>query len=348
VGRGVVSRAQVRQLALALPEVVERDHHGRPSFRVAGRVLATLWDQEHLNVMLDEAGIRTALEAHPGVCEAFWWGKRLRAAQVDLGVADEHLIRELLADVWEQKAIKRLLKDRVADASGTQSRISARCMALAHQFHLGQDDLRAWVEDGLPEDAFDDWLTDRVARRPAGRRARDTYGADDVHDFARRAILGALRVQTDDRLLDVGCGGGLLLRDALATGGSATGLDHSEEMVSLARGRAPGAEIVLGSAEELPFPDASFTAVAMSIVFFFLADPLAALREARRVLAPRGRIAIYTTSPKLRGSMAAPEPLAARSHFYENDQLVALADAAGFDDIAVRDHDGGQLLTAHA
>jgi ubiquinone/menaquinone biosynthesis C-methylase UbiE len=167
-------------------------------------------------------------------------------------------------------------------------------------------------------------------------------------DFARRAILGALHVQTDDRPLDVGCGGGLLLRDALDAGGSVTGLDHSEEMVSLARERAPGAEIVLGSAEELPFPDASFTAVAMSVVFFFLADPLAALREARRGLAPGGRIAIYTTSPELRGSVAAPEPLASRSHFYENDELVALADTAGFDNIAVRDHDGGQLLTAHA
>jgi len=43
----MVSRAEVRQLALALPEVVEQDHHGRPSFRVAGRILATLWDHEH-------------------------------------------------------------------------------------------------------------------------------------------------------------------------------------------------------------------------------------------------------------------------------------------------------------
>ncbi|MGA2930074.1 MAG: methyltransferase domain-containing protein, partial [Solirubrobacteraceae bacterium] len=136
------------------------------------------------------------------------------------------------------------------------------------------------------------------------------------------------------------------LRDALAAGASATGLDHSEEMVSLARERAPDAEVLLGEAEQLPFPNASFTAVAMSIIFFFLADPLAALREARRVLAPGGRIAIYTTSPKLRGTPAAPEPLASRSHFYEDHELVALADTAGFDNVAVSDHDGGQLLTA--
>jgi SAM-dependent methyltransferase len=343
----MVSRDQVRQLALALPEVVEQDHHGRPSFRVAGRILATLWDQEHMNVMLDEAGIRTAVELRPGICEEFWWGKRLRAAHVDLGLADKQLIRELLADAWEQKAPKRLLKDQIADAPGARSRISARCLALARKFSLGQDDLRAWEQSGLAEDAFDDWLTDRVARRPSGRRARDTYGANDVHDFARRAILETLRLRTGDRLLEVGCGGGLLLRDALATGASVTGLDHSEEMVSLARERTPGAEIVLGSAEQLPFPNGSFTAVAMSIVFFFLPDPLAALREARRVLAPIGRIAIYTSSPKLRGTPAAPEPLASRSHFYENDELVALAGTAGFGNIAVNDHDGGQLLSAN-
>ncbi|MGO9753521.1 MAG: MmcQ/YjbR family DNA-binding protein [Solirubrobacteraceae bacterium] len=117
MSRDMVSRDQVRQLALALPEVIEQDHHGRPSFRVSGRIFATLWDQEHMNVMLDEAGIRTAAEARPGICEAFWWGKRLRAARVDLALADEQLIRELLADAWEQKAPKRLLDDQIADAT---------------------------------------------------------------------------------------------------------------------------------------------------------------------------------------------------------------------------------------
>jgi hypothetical protein len=56
-------------------------------------------------------------------------------------------------------------------------------------------------------------LTDRVARRPAGARAREVYGADDAHDFARRAMLGALRLGPGDRLPEIGCGGGSLLRD---------------------------------------------------------------------------------------------------------------------------------------
>ena len=51
-GEAMSSVEQARTLALALPGAVERDHHGRPSFRVDGRIFATLWDGEHLNVMV--------------------------------------------------------------------------------------------------------------------------------------------------------------------------------------------------------------------------------------------------------------------------------------------------------
>jgi ubiquinone/menaquinone biosynthesis C-methylase UbiE len=218
---------------------------------------------------------------------------------------------------------------------------------LLHRFGLGSDDLAAWQTSGLSADAFQDWLTDRVARRPTGPRARAVYGADDVHDFARRAILEALQLGPHDRLLEIGCGGGLLLRDARATGAAATGLDHSEEMVRLARERAPGAEVSVGSAEELPFPDGAFTAVAMSIVLLFLPDPVTVLRECHRVLTPGGRAALYTTAPELRGTPAAPEPLASRSHFYDDEALAALARRAGLTDVSVVNDNGGQLLTAH-
>jgi SAM-dependent methyltransferase len=344
----VISPDQVRQLALALPEAVEHDHHGRPSFRVAGRIFATLWDRDHINVMLDEGGIHTAVEGSPGACREFWWGRRLAAAQVDLTVADEGLVRDLLADAWERRAPGRLVRERVHPPADAWTGVSRRIQALAEMFGLGGDDLRAWQDGGQREEMFDDWLTDRVARRPAGRRARATYGADDVHDFARRAILGALALNGADRLLDVGCGGGLLLREAMSAGASVTGLDHSEEMVSLARERAPGAEVVLARAEQIPFADASFTAVSMSVVFFFFADQVAVLREAHRVLSPGGRIAVYTTSPSLRGTPAAPEPLAGRGQFHENHELVALAETAGFQRVAVEDRHGGQLLTGGA
>ena len=214
------------------------------------------------------------------------------------------------------------------------------------RFGLGSEDLAAWRESRLPEEAFVDWLTDRVARRPTGTRARTVYGAEDVHDFARGAILDALELEPGDHLLEVGCGGGLLLRDAMGRRARATGIDHSPDMVELAQQRAPGAEVVLAQAESLPFPDHTFAAVAMSIVFFFLPDPVSVLRECRRVLQPGGRIAIYTTGPELRGTPAAPEPLASRGHFYGDEELAGLGRAAGLTDVTVKNERGGQLLVA--
>jgi SAM-dependent methyltransferase len=219
---------------------------------------------------------------------------------------------------------------------------------LLREFGLGDDDLAAWERSARPSREFEDWLTDRVTRRPAGARALEVYGANDVHDFARTAILEALQLEPADRLLEIGCGGGLLLRDAAHTGARVTGLDHSEQMVGLARERAPGAEVRLGGAEYLPYPPASFTAVAMSVVFFLFPDPIAVLTECRRVLEPAGRLACYTTAPELRGTPAAPEPLASHCHFYEDERLLALAREAGLEDVVVANDDGGQLLTARA
>ena len=106
----MVSLEDARQLALALPEAVEQDHHGRPSFRVADRIFATLWDENHMNVMLDEGGIRTALHAEPEACAEVRWGKRLAAVRVDLSRADSELLANLLTEAWELRAPKRLLR----------------------------------------------------------------------------------------------------------------------------------------------------------------------------------------------------------------------------------------------
>lgn len=196
-----------------------------------------------------------------------------------------------------------------------------------------------------------DRMVDRVARRPHGRQARETYGADDAHSFAWDPVLDALQLRPGDSLLDVGCGGGVFLRRALETGCDATGVDHSHAMVQLARhvteGRVP---IVEAEADRLPFPGSSFTAISCLVAFFFFPDPVAALLEFRRVLDhEHGRIAVYTTAPELKGTPAAPYPLATRGHFYEDDELVAHARAAGFGHVEVRRPDeGAQLLVAHS
>jgi len=106
-----MNREQARQLALALPEAVEQDHHGRPSFRVAGKIFATQWDEEHMNVMLNEGGILTAVESDPETFEEVWWGKSLAAVRVDLRRVDAETLGELLAEAWERRAPKRLLEN---------------------------------------------------------------------------------------------------------------------------------------------------------------------------------------------------------------------------------------------
>jgi ubiquinone/menaquinone biosynthesis C-methylase UbiE len=183
-----------------------------------------------------------------------------------------------------------------------------------------------------------------MARKPFGRDARRTYGSPTAHDFLWPGILDALQLTKDDRLLDVGCGGGAFMRHVQeAIGCEVAGVDHSRQMVKLA-----GPHAALGDAQALPFETGYFTAVSSLVAFMFLDDPVRALREMRRVLDPeRGRLAIWTASPESRGTPASPEPVASRAHLYTDDELLGLARAAGLRDarLARRD-DWGQLLAA--
>jgi ubiquinone/menaquinone biosynthesis C-methylase UbiE len=194
-----------------------------------------------------------------------------------------------------------------------------------------------------------DRLTDRRARRPHGRRARQIYGAEDAHAFLWEPVLQALALEVSDRLLDIGCGGGVFLRRALESGCTGVGIDHSGDMVRLARKTVgPAAQIVHGKAEALPFADAEFTAISCLAAFFFFPEPVAALREMRRVLdVERGRIAIMTTAPEAKGTPAAPYPIASRGHYYDDLALRQLALDAGFATADVtRWLEVGQLLVA--
>jgi hypothetical protein len=99
----MITADQARNQALALPGAVEQDHHGRPSFRIGGRIFATLSDDDSMNVMVDEPGILTAVQSDPYACAEVWWGKRRAAVRVSLGAAEPELLRNLLEDAWERK-----------------------------------------------------------------------------------------------------------------------------------------------------------------------------------------------------------------------------------------------------
>lgn len=100
----VITEDTARELALALPGAIEQDHHGFPSFRVNGRIFATLPQPDRLRAMLDEPEIRTAASEHPEACTEYYWGKRLACVEIDLAGTDAELVRDLLAQAWEHQA----------------------------------------------------------------------------------------------------------------------------------------------------------------------------------------------------------------------------------------------------
>ena len=105
-------------------------------------------------------------------------------------------------------------------------------------------------------------------------------------------MVERLELTPADRFLDLGCGAGAALEHAVATGARSAGIDPSPPMARRAAERVPGAEVKVGSAEEIPFPDASFDVAIAISTYHHWADAEAGLDEVRRVLAPGGRLLV--------------------------------------------------------
>lgn len=107
----VIASEEARRLALALPEAVEQDHHGFPSFRVRGKIFATLPDPEHLRVFIDPDAVDEAVAESPAACAPLWWGKRLSGLAVHLPAVEAAVVAELLTDAWRRKAPVTLVRE---------------------------------------------------------------------------------------------------------------------------------------------------------------------------------------------------------------------------------------------
>ena len=103
-----ISLAQVRKLALALPEASESPHFQATSFRVRGKIFATAPDAQTLNVFVGEEERSQALALHPGFIEKLPWGAKIAGLRIDLPAADAAVVADLVKLAWRAKAPKAL------------------------------------------------------------------------------------------------------------------------------------------------------------------------------------------------------------------------------------------------
>ena len=108
-------------------------------------------------------------------------------------------------------------------------------------------------------------------------------------------VADAAAVGLGQRVLDVGCGTGVLAcaaAERVGPRGQVVGLDPNAQMLAVARRKPSGIVWQSGRAESLPFDDASFDAVVSQFALMFFESKSAAIAEMLRVLRPRGRLAV--------------------------------------------------------
>lgn len=188
------------------------------------------------------------------------------------------------------------------------------------------------------------------------------YGGNAAENYERYFVPAIGRPVADDlmsvaalkpgeRVLDVGCGTGVVTRLAAeSTGVTVTGLDMTPGMLEVAKSVTPSdlsIEWHQASADSMPLPDEAYDAVLCQLSLQFFPDRPAALGEMRRVLTPGGRLVVNVPGKMPRifeiidGALerqVGPEAagfVRAVFSLHDADEVRALMSDAGFRDVAV-------------
>ena len=144
---------------------------------------------------------------------------------------------------------------------------------------------------------MNDPVTDRSAQFTGSiPAAYDRYLGPMLFEPYAADLVARVAVPSKAAVLELACGTGILtqrLRRALPVTVTLTATDLNEPMVAYARGKMPNAPVTWqqADAQQLPFPDGAFDAVACQFGFMFVPDKATAFGEVRRVLKPHGLLA---------------------------------------------------------
>ena len=198
-----------------------------------------------------------------------------------------------------------------------------RSQGLSHRYQSMGD----WHNRQVPRDRNVQAFHDRADGYEAGWLGRMH------HDIAARtADLALAAGDAPRRVLDVGCGTGLLLRllaGRLPGAEELVGIDAASGMIDVAESKAddPRLGFSVGLAEHLPYPEQSFDLVVSTTSFDHWEDQIVGLRECARVLAPSGHLVLTD----LFSMLLIPTMLAGhRDRARTRHRAEALMKAAGF------------------